>query len=223
MTRSTPIFIPSGGVASAMTSVGTQRWVLLAKWSATAFIIAGIGRLLNFALANIGEVTAMTSPEWSRDLTLLIAFTAAFVGLYGLYPRVVDQAPRLSKTGAVLAAIAGAAIVLSIVGKYLHGGAEPPGPLKVLPMLYIFGSPLAFLAFGVASWRTSTPSRTVGLLLLVAFAAFLVLVAGILSQVTVLLQLSALLFAAAMLVLGYVLHTSDTPYETVVSGPESAP
>jgi hypothetical protein len=86
----------------------------------------------------------------------------------------------------VLAATAGAAIVLSIVGKYLHGSAEPPGPLKILRLLYILGPPLAFLAFGVASWRTSTPSRTVGLLLLVAFAAFLVLAAGILSQVRIL-------------------------------------
>lgn len=185
----------------------TVPWQSLEQWSATAFIIAGIGRLLNFALANIGEVTAMTSPEWSRDLTLLIAFMAAFIGLYGLYPRMVDQAPRLSRAGAALATIAGVAIVLSIVGKYVTGAAEPPGPLKILPLLYILGSPLAFLAFGVASWRTSILSRTVGLLLLVAFAAFLVLAAGILSQLTALLQLSALLFAAAMLGTGYLLHT----------------
>lgn len=197
--------------------VSARQWESLVKWSATAFVVGGIARLLNLALSNLGVFIEATSPEWSRDLTLLIAFGAAYIGLFGLYPWVADRAPRLSRAGAVLAGLAGVAILISVLGKYLHGASEPPGPLKVLPLIYLLGSPRSFLLFGIASWRTRLPSRTVGLLLLLAFAAFIVLVAGIFSQIGMLLRLSALIFAVAMLALGYVLHTGTTPFDTAES------
>lgn len=206
-----------------MLDVSTHQLESLAKWSATAFIVAGLARLLNVALQNLDMFMEATSPEWSRDLTLLIAFGAAYIGLFGLYPQVANRSPRLARGGVWLAAFAGVAILASIIGKYATGQPEPPGLLKALPLVYLIGTPLSFLLFGVASWRTRTPSRTVGLLLLGVVAAFILLVAGIFSEIILLARLSALVFVVAMLATGYVLHTGITPLGSAESTPGSTP
>lgn len=195
-------------------------WESLGKWSAAAFVIAGIFRLLHTGLSNVGTFTEMTAPMWSRDWTFTIALVAVYIGLFGLYPRVVDQAPRLSKASVALAALAGVGILLSTILKYLHGAEEAPGPLIILPMFYQIGSPLVFLLFGIASWRTQTPSRTVAFLVLMVAASFLLFFVAILAQSIILGAVQALVFAAAVLALGYVLHTGATPLDTTESKSE---
>lgn len=95
----------------AETATSTTRWESLAKWSAAAFIIAGVTRFANMLLSNLGWFMAMTSPEWTRDVKILIAIVGAYIGLY---PRVADDEPRLSRIGVGLAAVAGVSILVSI-------------------------------------------------------------------------------------------------------------
>lgn len=200
-----------------MINVSKQYWGSLVKWNATAFVVAGIFRLLHAGLGNLEETTAMTLPAGTIDLIALVWLVAASVGLFGLFPRMVDRAPRLSKIGVGLAALAAIASVLSVLLKYVTGLAEAPGPFKIIPLLYTLGLPLSFLFFGVASWRTRTPSRTVGLLLLLVFGTFLVFVAAIFAQSTILGAVQGILFAGAVLALSYVIHTGATPFDTAES------
>ena len=114
-------------------------------------------------------------------VTFLISVLAIVVGLFGLYPRLRDRAPRLALVGAVSSGIAAGALVTIVVG-YL-GAFLVFGPAEVDRLLearglgyhvervvfhsFYLGFPLAFLSFGAASWRIRSGAGLVAGMLLV--------------------------------------------------------
>ena len=142
-----------------------------------------------------------------------------FVGLIGYYPRVAEEASRLSLGGVGSAGIAWvawtvtllAAIFVDVTSErtFADPGSWAPPLLTVAFVLAL----LSFLCYGVASTWSETPSRTLGVLLLVPVAAFLgqaVLLALkiVTGEVTAVLQLAfGALIAIALFVISYLLWT----------------
>lgn len=206
-----------------MSATNLVPWESLKKWSGAAFIVAGVSRFANSALANLPEVTAMTSPGWALDLTLVLAFGAAFIGLFGLYPRLIERTPKLSRAGLVVVAIGAVAVTGILISLVAFGGETPPGPLALLPMLVLGFSTLGFLLFGVASLRTSIPSRTVGILLLVASATTIGFIVGLtFIHSHMLARIDTWVYAGTLLAIGYLLQTRHAPTDRANPAADSA-
>lgn len=162
-----------------MSIVSTNQWKLLKRWSPKAFAIGGVGSLSVVAISVL-EMTIYGQrfqlvPEWGIAMIALPTFLATFLGLFGFYPYISDQAPRLSRVGAFAAGFGGVLLVVNVVASItldllgivsFTGGEENPALLIGFMLLFValFGS---LLFYGIASVLTKTPSRTVGLLLLV--------------------------------------------------------
>lgn len=104
-------------------------------------------------------------------------WTAAFIGLLGLYPSLADRSPRLAAAGAVFAALGIVGGTVSIVGNLLPvlgWMGESPAWLAPIQLLLLLGIVLGFLTVGIATLRTPAWSTGVGLLLLAPAIIFLV-------------------------------------------------
>lgn len=158
-------------------------WETLERWSATAFLVAGGVMVVFWALVALEVFADVSSPQALLAMPALVATT---VGLLGLYPELADRAPRLSRAGVGLLAVATVGLVVIfvwvLVGRVLPAAgvemsSQPPG---VVIASTVGAYVLTVLLFGVASLRTAVPSRTVGLLLLALVGAFTIpLVAGV--------------------------------------------
>lgn len=152
----------------------------LERQSAPAFLLTGV-LVLGSLVAPLG-LGALTERSWVAGLVLVgLAVPTASVGLLGLYPRVNDRAPRSALAGAGAAAVAGVAALglLALVGAALGseaavGRSVSRDAFALLGLSMAGGFALGFLLFGVATWRTDTPSRTVGGLLTAGGVALLV-------------------------------------------------
>lgn len=201
----------------------TDWWEVLGRWCAVAFVVAGTARFSNMALTILYLNTNIPSPGWARSLTLAIAFGAALVGLFGFYPRLADSALRLSRAGVVAITLAAGSLLVAIIGD-LFGPTSPPGVLKLLPVSILVFSTLGFLLFGLASLQTDVPSRTVGVLLLVAAISLIVFAVGITftfvhSRTLALANSGA--FAVALVATGYRIQTHPSPTSHAESAPDS--
>lgn len=197
-----------------MLSNDTKLWGTLERWSVAAFIVAGIVRLMNMSISQINLSTELAVPSWALSWTLTVAYVALIVALLGLYPRLVDRSPWLSRVGILTIALA-AVGQLGIIGvELLLAGEVPPGPLEMLPLLVLVFTPLSFLLFGVASLRTGAFSGAIGVLMLVAAGSMVGLVAGVfvLDNLQV-LRISTGMYSIAVMAIGYLLHTSPVPAE----------
>lgn len=97
------------------------------------------------------------------------------------------------------------------IGDLLGFGETPPGPVAVLPIVLLVAPPVGYFLFGVASWRTEIPSRTIGLFLLVAMVSGIRLFAGILTDTGFLFRASFWLFVVAPLAIEYSLYSGAAP------------
>jgi hypothetical protein len=157
-----------------VTSNNPVPWESLETRSSTAFIVGGV-LWLGFTVYNLLKVmnVVVEPPTIVNDALILGGFLAAFLGLFGFYFQVADDSPRLARGGAVIAAIGaialpvdrGVALFTSLTEGTPFG--EVTTGLEPLYMVTFFGAVIAFLLFGTASLRAHTPSRTVGLLLVV--------------------------------------------------------
>lgn len=185
----------------------TIPWEALVKWSATAFVLAGLFRLINMIVYQSGVLlTSFTAPELALDVSLFFAFELAFVGLLGLYPRLKEERPRLALAGACLAVISGVSLLVITSAEYVIGGEEPPAYLVPFQVAYFLGIPLSLLVMGGTSVRARIPSLRIGVLLVVGGASWVALFTGMQT----LIDLAGFLFAAVMLAVGYLLHTKPT-------------
>lgn len=204
-----------------MVGASTERREELARWSAAAFVTAGLFRIVNMVLSNLGTFVDATSPEWALDLTLHVAFLAALAGVLALSPRMADRAPRLTRAGVVVVLVAAATQIVTGVAEYVIGAEQPPEPFGVLVALSLVLAPLGFLLFGAVSLRTRVPSRPVGALLLVVFVSYLVLFGGVALENEVLFRVTGVLFALATLGVGYCLRAASAPSDRAEAAPDS--
>lgn len=154
-----------------MSLVSKQQWDWLEERSTTAFLTGGI-----LFVVNIGILLAYSSGG-SEDLLLLgqgfigLGWTAGFVGLLGLYPRLAERSKWLPRIGAVLAIVGLVALGTMAVSAFLYYADIPGGSFEdIVPVFLvgvILGCVLGFLLFGIASLRTDVYSQRLGVLLLV--------------------------------------------------------
>lgn len=178
-----------------------SRKASLASVSALAFVVAGLGVLANEVLHQLGSIPVI------MDLTILITYGGVTLGLLGIYSRVAEASPHLSRAGLVAVGITVVSIAVAVVAKGLLG-AEPSGVAVILSMIvsvsFYLCSSLSFLLFGVACVRTRVPSRAIGYLLLLVVPSRVLVVVG-------LTQVASALFAVSMLGVGYFLWADRFP------------
>jgi hypothetical protein len=151
------------------TTTGTKRWDSFERWSATAFLTAGVLWLLDTVLLGIelfAGVSILGTPGPLNPVLYVSGVVAAIVGLLGLYPGLSGRMPRLARISAGLVVVAGAATVVLLVWFVTVTLLNRPDPPGVLLILSILVAALGLLLFGIAGVRTGVPSRAVGLLVL---------------------------------------------------------
>ena len=178
-----------------MPSTQNTPWESLVKWTATAFILAGLFRLVNMGIYQSGQLfESFSAPELALDVSILLAFELAFVGLLGLYPRLREKHPRLALVGVLLAILSGVSLMIITPAEYILGGQEPPAYLIPFQIAYFLGIPLSFLVFGGLSVRARSPPLSVGVLLILGGTSWLLFLTG--SQT--LIDVGAYIFAITL-------------------------
>lgn len=128
------------------------------------FLVAG-GLFVVFATLN--GVEAFMNRSAPKDIFGPAGFAFAFLGMIGLYPRLVNRNRWLTRIGAIFATIG---LITSAITSVWHIGiwavpAATPTFFAALPAGMVLGQFLGYLPFGLASLRARVHSRTVGLLL----------------------------------------------------------
>ena len=157
-----------------MTITADRTLESLERRSGSAFMLTGV-LILASLIVPIG-LEALTDWSWASGLVLIgLAVVTVSVGLLGLYPRVNDRTPRLALAGVGATTVAGVAALglIALVGVAVGGEfvampsiAEPMSVFTLLGLSMASGSSLGLLLFGIATWQTEVPSRTVGGLLM---------------------------------------------------------
>lgn len=150
--------------------------------SPTLYLAAG-ALLAVFATSTGARVFADANVEVVHSVLGPAGFFVGLVGLFGLYPALASDSPRLARVAAAVAA-------LPLVGWFVIAAAGVgsaagvlPGASAILPgsvlMLVFPATMLAYLLFAATSLRVGVPSRSVGVLLLAPAATFLLLIVGV--------------------------------------------
>lgn len=148
------------------------------RWGPHAFVVGGVGLLGTTVTGSLHVAGVAVPPPRLLMGPLLVGLWFVFVGLVGFYPAVAEAASRLSTAGVVVSGIAWVlwtATLAAAFGVDLATQRTFVDPGSWAPPLLAVGFVLAlvsFLLYGVASTRAETPSRAVGLSLLVPVAAF---------------------------------------------------
>lgn len=187
-------------------------WGPLQRWSSALFLVGG-GLALIYAARE--PVQFLTSTGYGNvGFVFLSGYVFAFVGLLGLYPEFVGQHRWMVGAGVIGAClgILGFAGSIVVIGMDLTGMVpdNPPVWFNTVP-LSIIGMIVGYVAFGVASLRSDTAVRLLGLLLL---APGLLFGASVIVDVAPGFDQWRFLFgggqAVCFLAIGYVLRTEGT-------------
>lgn len=160
-----------------MAIIGRERWESLEKWRSIAFLIGGVLLGADAALVAGTIITDGDFPMALGQGLIGAGWTAASIGLLGLYPRLADRSRWLARAGAVFAVIGIVTYTAMAVTSFGYFTGVLDGELSDVVAVFLpgvfLGTVLGFGAFGVASLRTNSYSRTIGLLLLVLPITFL--------------------------------------------------
>lgn len=168
--------------------------------------------------AAIRGLRAFTDVSTPMDGFGPAGFLLALVGLYGLYPTLADGSLRLARAGALVAAVPLLDYALILGWGFGEMAGVVPHLFDLLPSALFFpvhqgAMVLAYGLFGVATLRTDSQRRSVGVLLLVPPALILALV----TSVAVVQNAGAVAFLVGSgvvlvhLAVGYSLGTGRTP------------
>lgn len=155
-----------------MRTVPTRAWGALERWSAEAFLLAGVLLLASPAHVGLELFMNVPLPSWLVASVVVPGLIATLVGLVGLYPRIADRAPRMASLGGLFTTLAGTILVVLlgwILGNSVLTAASEMAigaPPDVAFLGLAVTMTLAFVLFGTASLRVAVPSRLVGALLL---------------------------------------------------------
>jgi len=143
------------------------------------------------------------------------SWTAAFVGLLGVFPGLSDRSRWLARIGAVFAVVGAITMAAMAVTSFSYAAGVLTGDMSGVAMVFLptvfLGVVLGFGSMGVAALRTGVYSQSIGLLFLVLPATFLFNIgtgiAGFNPLAKVLGVVAVLTFA--MLAIGYLLRTGS--------------
>lgn len=209
----------------------TKIWEPLERRTKEAFLLAGVlflGYAGSKAIYVFTDVTAIGAFDVSfGGVSLLVTL----VGLLGLYNRLRDAAPRLSRAGLVtgVVAVAGNVALLGwLAGATLTMSGYPAipeeSPAWTVAVLFIVFVTMAlgFLLFGAASLRTDVFARKVGPLLFVPGLGWAGLIVGnLVLPPGQYLGLVYVPISLALLATGSRLETGEMATDWADSTPES--
>jgi hypothetical protein len=202
-----------------MATISTEQWESLEKRRSTAFLIGGLILGVDAALLAVSIHTTTEFPQELGQALVGAGWTAAAVGLLGLYPDLIGRSRRLVQAGTVFAVIGAITYAAMGVTSFGYFAGLLSGELSAVVMFFLpgvfLGTVFGFGAFGIASLRAAGSSRRVGLLLLVLPVTFLFNIgtgiAGFDSLTKVLVVVCVLFLA--MLTIGYLLRTGGVSVE----------
>lgn len=203
-----------------------SRWGFLERRRSTLFLLAGITFVVNAAVVATGIATNSDHLITTLGQTFVgIGWTAALLGLLGLYPGLAERSRWLVRAGGVLVAIGVVVFAAMAVASFLYFARIPDGEITaIVPLVLpgvILGSVLGFLSFAVASLRTDVYPRSVGVALLVPPLFVVANVAsgavGIDSPYFVLAIVIGL--SLVMLTIGFRLRSSSRPTDRTEATP----
>jgi len=159
------------------------------------FLIAGSFMLINTAFLWVRHFSGYTLSILWPAIPAIIAFSVCVFGLFKLYHRISPKAPKLAKSGALLALVASCALGIAAIWIFrasVFGDGVPtplPTGLGALVGLFIVAMVLAFLNNAVACLMDKG-LRNLGYLLIVPVAMWtLMLVVSIFKGLNVGLSL----------------------------------
>lgn len=162
-----------------MVEVSTTRVGSLERWSSTLLLVAGGLIVGHAAIRGIEAFTEMPVPA---DVFAPAGYLVALLGLFGLYPSLVEEEPTFARAAAVVAAVPFAGwIVISTWSLGELAGVLPdqavalPGAFFVVHLVTVV---LTYVLFGVSSLRADAQDGTIGLLLLAPALLFVGMVVG---------------------------------------------
>jgi len=199
-----------------MIPITTKRWEWLEARSPTVFLVGGGLVVVYAGLHGIEAATDMVLEPNPFEFGYVIGF----LGLLGLYPTLVDKSPWLARAGAVAAVLGmiGLSAFTALHLAVLAGVVVPGGPawFGVFIPLPLIGFVVGYFSIGIASLRTDTHPRLVGLLLLVPGIIVVVMIIQILAGWTSELQAFVISAGEAMahLAIGATIKTkSDSDHQ----------
>ena len=159
-----------------MTGGSTRHVERYERWSVGAFLVAG-GFFVVFAAFWGAFAFTSASSEAVQDVVGPAGWTAAFVGLLGLYPRVgggSGHLPRLAVGFAGLGCLGGVVTTVGNLAASLGLVGTLPAWVEALQLLLLLGIVFGFLSFALVVLRSGSEVRRLGLLLLLPAAIFVV-------------------------------------------------
>lgn len=206
-----------------MSSANRGLWESLEAWCPILFLIAGASLFVHVVLVGLIGYAGSPISEGYHAVFGLAGLVGAIGGLLGFSHMVADEARRLALASALAVGVAGAlfsVILLWLLGTILlTGGPQDAAPswVGVLAPLAIVMIALGFVLSSIASLKTDVPSRTIGLLLLVPVASWIVIL-GVSAVTNFSAPYSLDFFAngtisVSWLAIGFSLQTGSTTLE----------
>lgn len=205
-----------------MVGASTQQWGRVERWKGLAFMAGGLIFVADTALVAM-HFFAGTEPGPLAQGFVGAAWTASFLGLLGLYPRVVERARRLAQAAAVFAVIG--VVVMAVMGvtSFAYALGIPGGELGDVVMYFLpgvfLGIVFGFGLFAVACLTTGAYSTRVAGLLLVLPLTFLFNVGTGIAGFNPLEKVLAVVavLAVTKLAIGFLLYSGTGVADTEVA------
>lgn len=161
-----------------MTTVRTNGWDRLERWSPRLFVLAAVFVLVGAANSGLAFLSDGYSFDVWGGIVLELGRLAALLGTAGVTVRIAERNARVGNPARAVAALA----VVAIAGLLALATLEAVGiltdPIGIFGLVAYALSVGAFLSGGVGVLWTGAHSRRVGTLLLVTVAALLVVFFG---------------------------------------------
>ena len=159
-------------------------WNAAERYRAAVFLAAGGLLLVTGIINGIDVFTSIETQHgvllWLEGLTGFGGVVLSFVGILGVYPDLRNAAPRMARIGILLAGgptgffsfvVVSCGVLAPVMGFPSLKSLVPSFVTIIGVTLFLFS--IAITIFGVASFRTSVPSRAVGgALVIVAISWF---------------------------------------------------
>lgn len=210
-----------------MAILSKRQWKSLEHGRAILFLIAGMLFIPKVVIEAANVIVGAESLMTLARVFLGAGWTAAFIGLLGFYPSLVDRGGwlvHISTVSAVVGAITFSVMAAASLGYYtgILSGAIFDVLIYFIPGVFI-GIVLGFGLFGIISLQTIIYSKSIGFLFLVLPVVFLFNLASPFIGFTTPTKSLVVIFTLtlAMLFIGYLLrngHALTDSYDSKASG-----
>lgn len=158
---------PTGDYLIHMSISDKAPWESLEKWSASVFLAAGGLLIIHTLIHGLLAYTSVGYPFHHEFPFGIAGMLLGFVALFGLYPQLATQSPKLVSAAAIMAGLGTVGwIIIGVRTLSEAVGVILPEWLAIFGLLIILGVTFGYLLFGIASLRTTIVSQTTALIIL---------------------------------------------------------